>query len=61
MTKVEQLVAALKLAHAERTEDEILADLLEHGIGRRHGWAILSQVDDGRLSKNLTRCQPASR
>jgi hypothetical protein len=32
MTKVEQLVAAVKLAHPERTEDEILADLLERGM-----------------------------
>jgi hypothetical protein len=32
MTKVEQLVAAVKLDHPERTEDEILADLLERGM-----------------------------
>jgi hypothetical protein len=35
MTKVEQLVAAIKLAHPERTEDEILADLLESGMVHR--------------------------
>ncbi|MGC1903794.1 MAG: hypothetical protein WA715_08245 [Candidatus Acidiferrum sp.] len=35
MTKVEQLVAAVKLAHPDRTEDEILADLLERGMVHR--------------------------
>ena len=33
MTKIEQLVAAVKLAHPERTEDEIIADLLEDDLG----------------------------
>ena len=32
MTKIEQLVAAVKLEHPERSEDEILADLLERGL-----------------------------
>ena len=31
-TKVEQLIAAVKLAHPERTEDEILTDLLDRGM-----------------------------
>jgi hypothetical protein len=35
MTKIEQLIAAVKLAHPERTEDEILADLLERGMVHR--------------------------
>jgi hypothetical protein len=39
MTKVEQLVAAVKLAYPERTEDEILADLLERGMVDR-GYVI---------------------
>jgi hypothetical protein len=39
MTKIEQLIAAVKLAHPERTEDEILADLLERGMVHR-GYVI---------------------
>jgi hypothetical protein len=32
MTKAEQLVAAIKLSEPDRTEDEILADLLNRGL-----------------------------
>lgn len=55
MTKVEQLVAALKLAHPERTEDDILAELLERGMIHR-GYVI---DESSELESNLGKPQPA--
>src|SRR6185312_5922162 len=55
MTKVEQLVAALKLAHPERTEDEILANLLERGMIHR-GYSIDESTE---LESNFGNPQPA--
>jgi hypothetical protein len=37
MTKIEQLIAAVKLEHPERSEDQILADLLVCQLGRSEG------------------------
>jgi hypothetical protein len=47
MTKPEQLVAALKLAHPGRTEDEILAELLEQGM-IHHGYVIEESVESNK-------------
>jgi hypothetical protein len=55
VTKVEQLVAAVKLAHPERTEDEILADLLERGMVHR-GYVI---DESPELQSNEGKPQPA--
>lgn len=55
MTKVEQLVAAVKLAHPERTEDEILANLLERGMIHR-GYVIDESTE---LESNIGKPQPA--
>jgi hypothetical protein len=55
MTKVEQLIAAVKLAHPERTEDEILADLLERGMVHR-GYIIDESTE---LHPNEGKPQPA--
>jgi hypothetical protein len=55
MTKVEQLIAAVKLAHPERTEDEILADLLERGMVDR-GYVIDESTE---LESNEGKPQPA--
>jgi hypothetical protein len=55
MTKVEKLVAAVKLAHPEKTEDEILADLLERGMIHR-GYIIDESTE---LESNVGRPQPA--
>jgi len=44
MTKIEQLIAAIKLAHPERTEDEILADLLDRGMVHR-GYVIDESIE----------------
>lgn len=54
MTKVEQLVAAIKLAHPERTEDEILADLLERGMVHR-GYTIDESTE---LQSSQGKAQP---
>jgi hypothetical protein len=56
MTKVEQLIAAVKLAHPERTEDEILADLLERGMVHR-GYVIDESIE---LEANAGKPHPAS-
>src|ERR1700722_11388531 len=55
MTKVEQLVAAVKLDHPERTEDEIFADLLERGMVHR-GYVIDESTE---LESNEGKPQPA--
>jgi hypothetical protein len=55
MTKVEQLIAAVKLDHPERTEDEILADLLERGMVDR-GYIIDESME---LESNEGKPQPA--
>jgi hypothetical protein len=55
MTKVEQLVAAVKLAHPDRTEDEILADLLDHGMVHR-GYII---DESSEQQANEGKSQPA--
>jgi hypothetical protein len=55
MTKIEQLVAAVKLEHPERSEDEILADLLERGLIHK-GYVIDESVE---LESNVGRPQPA--
>ena len=55
MTKVEQLIAAVKLAHPEKTEDEILADLLDRGIVHR-GYMIDESTE---LESNIGKAQPA--
>jgi hypothetical protein len=48
MTKAEQLVAAVKLAEPDKTEEEILADLLNRGLIHR-GYVIDESMD---LSRN---------
>jgi hypothetical protein len=55
MTKIEQLVAALKLAHPERTEDEILAALLGRGMVHR-GYVIDESTE---MESNEGKSQPA--
>jgi hypothetical protein len=55
MTKIEQLIAAVKLAHPERTEDEILADLIERGMVHR-GYVIDESVE---LESNTGKPIPA--
>ena len=55
MTKVEQLVAAVKLAHPERTEDEILEDLLERGMVHR-GYIIDESTE---LESKIGKPEPA--
>jgi hypothetical protein len=55
MTKVEKLVAAVKLAQPEKTEDEILADLLERGMIHR-GYIIDESME---LESNVGKPQPA--
>jgi hypothetical protein len=55
MTKIEQLVAAVKLEHPERSEDEILADLLERGLIHK-GYVIDESME---LESNVGRPQPA--
>jgi hypothetical protein len=55
MTKAEQLVAVLKLAHPERTEDEILADLLGRGMVHR-GYIIDESTE---MESNEGKSQPA--
>jgi hypothetical protein len=55
MTKAEQLVAALKLAHPERSEDEILEELLERGMIHR-GYVIDESTE---LQSNIGKPQPA--
>jgi len=56
MTKIEQLVAAVKLAHPERTDDEIIADLLERGLIHR-GYVIDESME---LHSNVGKPQPAA-
>ena len=55
MTKIEQLIAAVKLAHPERTEDEILADLLQRGMVHR-GYVIDESIE---LESNKGKPLPA--
>jgi hypothetical protein len=55
MTKIEQLIAAVKLAHPERTEDEILADLLQRGMVHR-GYVIDESIE---LESNEGKPLPA--
>ena len=55
MTKAEQLVAAVKLAHPERSEDEILEELLERGMIHR-GYVIDESTE---LQSNIGKPQPA--
>jgi hypothetical protein len=55
MTKIEQLIAAIKLAHPERTEDEILADLLDRGMVHR-GYVIDESIE---LEPNEGKSLPA--
>jgi|ERR1700729_462768 hypothetical protein len=55
MTKIEQLIAAVKLAHPERTEDEILADLLQRGMVHR-GYLIDESIE---LESNEGKPLPA--
>jgi hypothetical protein len=55
MTKIEKLIAAVKLSHPERTEDEILADLLERGMIHR-GYIIDESIE---LESNQGKPQPA--
>jgi hypothetical protein len=55
MTKIEQLVAAVKLERPERSEDEILADLLERGLIHK-GYVIDESIE---LESNVGRPQPA--
>ena len=54
-TKVEQLIAAIKLAHPERTEDEILTDLLDRGMVHR-GYIIDESI---QLESNIGKAHPA--
>ncbi|MGC1906731.1 MAG: hypothetical protein WA715_23130 [Candidatus Acidiferrum sp.] len=54
-TKVEQLIAAVKLAHPERTEDEILTDLLDRGMV--HSGYIIDESME--LESNVRRAHPA--
>jgi hypothetical protein len=54
-TKVEQLIAAVKLTHPEMTEDEILADLLERGMVHR-GYIIDESME---LESNVGKPHPA--
>lgn len=55
MTKIEQLVAAVKLEHPERSEDEILADLLERGLIHK-GYVVDESME---LESNVGRPHPA--
>lgn len=55
MTKVEQLVAAVKLAHPERTEDDILTELLDNGTIHR-GYVIDESTE---LESNIGKPQAA--
>jgi hypothetical protein len=55
MTKTEQLIAAVNLTHPERTEDEILADLLERGMVHR-GYIIDESTE---LESNEGKPHPA--
>jgi hypothetical protein len=55
MTKIEQLVAAVKLEHPERSEDEILADLLERGLIHK-GYVIDESME---FESNAGMPQPA--
>ena len=55
MTKVEQLVAAFKLAHSERTEDEILTEVLDRGMIHR-GYVIDESTE---LESNVGKAQAA--
>lgn len=55
MTKIEQLIAAVKLEHPERSEDEILADLLERGLIHK-GYVIDELME---LESNVGMQQPA--
>ena len=54
-TKVEQLIAAVKLAHPERTEDEILTDLLDRGMVHP-GYIIDESME---LESNVGKAHPA--
>jgi hypothetical protein len=55
VTKAEQLVAAVKRAHPERSEDEILEELLERGMIHR-GYVIDESTE---LETNIGKPQPA--
>ena len=55
MTEIEQLVAAVKLEHPERSEDEILADLLERGLIHK-GYVVDESME---LESNVGRPHPA--
>jgi len=55
MTKAEQLVAAVKLSQPDRTEDEIVADLLNRGLIYR-GYVIDESME---LESNIGKPSPA--
>jgi hypothetical protein len=55
MTKAEQLVAAVKLAEPHRTEQEILADLLDRGTIQR-GYVIDESTE---FESNIGQPEPA--
>jgi hypothetical protein len=55
MTKAEQLVAAVKLAEPDKTEEEILADLLNRGLIHR-GYVIDESME---LESNIGKPSPA--
>jgi hypothetical protein len=55
MTKIEQLIAAVKLEHPEKSEDEILADLLERGL--IHKRYVVDESTE--LEANIGRPHPA--
>ena len=55
MTKIEQLIAAVKLEHPERSEDEILDDLLERGLIHK-GYVVDESTE---LEPNIGRPHPA--
>jgi hypothetical protein len=55
MTKAEQLVAAVKLAEPDKTEEEILGDLLNRGLIHR-GYVIDESME---LESNIGKPSPA--
>jgi hypothetical protein len=55
MTKAEQLVAAVKLAEPDKTEEEILTDLLNRGLIHR-GYLIDESME---LESNIGNPSPA--
>ncbi len=55
MTKAEQLVAAIKLSEPDKTEDEILADLLKRGLIYK-GYLIDESME---FQSNLGEASPA--